>query len=110
MLSVTTDLADADSGKLEKAKDACRNLMRQHEENVEVQFMMGLISETAGEWASASQYFRKVLYLHPEHQEALLHSAIVCEYQDCLIASKRSLHSSITVDDDPEIFPFSATF
>lgn len=71
----------ADSGQLEKAKEACRKLMRQHEENVEIQFMMGLISETAGEWASASQYFRKVLYLHPEHQEALLHSAIVCEYQ-----------------------------
>ena len=78
----------ADSGKLEKAKDACRNLMRQHEENVEVQFMMGLISETAGEWASASQYFRKVLYLHPEHQEALLHSAIVCEYQGEMIKAE----------------------
>ena len=71
----------ADSGKLEKAKDACRKLMRQHPENVEAQFLMGVISEAAGEWASAFQYFRKVLYLHPEHHEALLHGAMVCERQ-----------------------------
>ena len=71
----------ADSGKLEKAKDACRQLMRRHPENVEAQFLMGVISEAAGEWASAFQYFRKVLYLHPEHHEALLHGAMVCERQ-----------------------------
>ena len=55
--------------------------MRQHPENVEAQFLMGMIDEAAGEWASAFRCFRKVLYLHPEHHEALLHGAVVCEQQ-----------------------------
>lgn len=70
-----------DSGKLEQARQACKQLMRQHPENVEAQFLMGMIDEAAGEWASAFRCFRKVLYLHPEHHEALLHGAVVCEQQ-----------------------------
>lgn len=69
------------SGKFEQAMNGCRQLMRQHPECVDAQFMMGLISEQKGERALAFQYFRKVLYLQPEHHEALLHSAMVCEQQ-----------------------------
>ncbi|MCK5893210.1 MAG: hypothetical protein KAG53_02115 [Endozoicomonadaceae bacterium] len=76
------------SGKLEQAISACRQLMRQHPESVDVQFMMGVISEQKGECALAYRYFRKVLYLQPEHHEALLHSAMVCEQQGEIVKAE----------------------
>ncbi|WP_066014238.1 CheR family methyltransferase [Endozoicomonas atrinae] len=70
-----------DNGKLNKARESCQQLIQQSPENMEAQFMMGVISEAEGEWEAASHCFRKVLYLNPEHHEALLHSAMVCERQ-----------------------------
>ncbi|KEI72280.1 hypothetical protein GV64_17465 [Endozoicomonas elysicola] len=79
MLEAIEELVDC--GKLSKARESCQQLMQHSPEDTGAQFMMGIISEAEGEWDAASNYFRKVLYLNPEHHEALLHSAMVCERQ-----------------------------
>ena len=43
--------------------------------------LLGLMRDAAGNPADASKYYRKALYLDPEHHETLVHFAFLVEQQ-----------------------------
>lgn len=71
----------ANNGDLANSEKGCRALLQKHPDNIDAIFLLGLIRETKGDWKSANEHFRKVLYLQADHCEALLHSAFVFEQQ-----------------------------
>ncbi|MGJ7904829.1 hypothetical protein ACSAMQ_20540, partial [Lysobacter sp. 1R34A] len=42
-------------------------------------YLLGLIEGAKGRDAAAEDYFRKALYLQPQHEEALMHLALLLE-------------------------------
>lgn len=77
--SVAIALADiaklADAGRSDEARQACQRFLREHGPNTEAFYWAGLLSDMAGQGDSAQDYYRKALYLDPEHVESLLHLA-----------------------------------
>jgi len=69
----------ADQGKLEEAVAACR-LALQEEPCAEGYFLLGLIEQARGDQPRAQECFNKVLYLDPEHYEALICLALQREH------------------------------
>lgn len=68
-----------DAAKWEEAEQECKRFLESFPNSVDAFFILGLIKEAVGELHCASEYFRKVLYLQPNHRDALLHSYAVCK-------------------------------
>jgi chemotaxis protein methyltransferase WspC len=71
----------ADEGKSAEARAACEQYLRSHEPVAQVFYWLGLLSDVAGSVLEAQGFYRKALYLEPQHPEALVHLA-------ALLASK----------------------
>ncbi len=71
----------ADEGKSAEARAACEQYLRSHEPVAQVFYWLGLLSDAAGSVLEAQGFYRKALYLEPQHPEALMHLA-------ALLASK----------------------
>ena len=71
----------ADEGKSAEARAACEQYLRSHEPVAQVFYWLGLLSDVAGSALEAQGFYRKALYLEPQHPEALVHLA-------ALLASK----------------------
>ena len=69
----------ADSGRFADAAKACEALLKLHGPSTEVLHLLGLVHGASGESAQAEHCFRKVLYLQPDHEEALMHLALLLE-------------------------------
>jgi chemotaxis protein methyltransferase WspC len=69
----------ADEGRLEEAGKACECYLKQHSSSVEALYLLGVISDASGEREKAGAYYRKALYLNPEHYESLMHLAYAAE-------------------------------
>lgn len=69
----------ANEGSLVKATRMCENWLKHNEPNVDAYYLLGLIHEAAGHGQQAEEYLRKVLYLQPDHEEALVHLALLME-------------------------------
>jgi len=69
----------ADQGKLEEARQQCEICLQQQGASAELWFLLGLISDIQERHQDAEAAFRKVLYLNPEHQEALTHLAFLLD-------------------------------
>lgn len=69
----------ADSGRFADAALACEVLLKLHGPTAEVLHLMGLVRGASGDSTQAERCFRKVLYLQPDHEEALMHLALVLE-------------------------------
>ncbi|MFQ5344866.1 MAG: CheR family methyltransferase [Mariprofundus sp.] len=69
----------ADQGKLEEARQQCETCLQQQGASAELWFLLGLISDIQERHQDAEAAFRKVLYLDPEHQEALTHLAFLLD-------------------------------
>jgi chemotaxis protein methyltransferase WspC len=76
----------ADSGRFAAAAQACEALLKLHGSTAEALQLLGLIRGATGESAQAEHCFRKVLYLQPDHEDALMHLALLLE-------NKGDLHS-----------------
>lgn len=68
----------ADGGKLVEAVAICENHLRQEGPSAEAYYLLGLVGDAAGD-ARAVEFYRKALYLEPDHHEALLHLALLLE-------------------------------
>jgi chemotaxis protein methyltransferase WspC len=68
----------ADAGKLEEAARVCESHLRQHGPSAEAYYLLGLVKDAAGE-ETALDFYRKALYLEPNHFEALWHMALLLE-------------------------------
>jgi chemotaxis protein methyltransferase WspC len=78
-LSLGEIRALADSGALRDALTRCAHFLEEHHHHKEAYFLMGLIHFSLDSFASAEDFFQKVLYLDPCHDEALVHMGLLYE-------------------------------
>lgn len=72
-------LSLANQGNLIEATRLCENWLAQHDPCARVCYLLGLICEASGNQQQAEDHLRKALYLQPDHQEALVHLALLVE-------------------------------
>ena len=86
-LEVVTRLAD--TGRLAEAREACEAHLREHGASAAVYYLLGLVRDSLGDLRGAAESYRKVIYLDPDHPEALLHLALLAEKQGDPAAARR---------------------
>jgi len=69
----------ADRGLLREAGDKCHAHLARTPEAAEAYYLLGLINELAGKMDLADDYWRRCIYLQPDHYEALCHLALLAE-------------------------------
>lgn len=69
----------ANEGRLVEAARACEAYLRDRDPSAQAFHLMGLVRDAAGNHLEAAIYYRKALYLDPNHHEALVHLALLLE-------------------------------
>lgn len=70
----------ADAGRLREAAGLCERHLELHGVSASVYYLLGLMDDAQG-LASAAHYYRKALYLDPDHYESLVQMALLCARQ-----------------------------
>ncbi|ANI16922.1 chemotaxis protein CheR [Pseudomonas citronellolis] len=65
----------ANQGQTAQARAACEAYLAQHGPAAQAYYWLGLLADAEGRNEQAQGYYRKALYLQPDHQESLLHLA-----------------------------------
>lgn len=83
--AATPDLPDlekaarlADQGQLPQAAKICENQLALDPTCVPALYLLGLIRDASGQSEAARACYKKVIYLQPDHYEALIHLALLC--------------------------------
>jgi chemotaxis protein methyltransferase WspC len=73
------DLAQqlADQGQVGEAAEICELSLREQGPTARAFYLLGLIRDGAGDQPRASEFYRKALYLEPDHYDALIHFALL---------------------------------
>jgi chemotaxis protein methyltransferase WspC len=71
----------ADQGRLVEATKACEAHVGVHGPSAKAFYVLGLVRDATGNHAEAAEFYRKALYLEPQHPEALVHLAMLLESQ-----------------------------
>ncbi|QXI01617.1 chemotaxis protein CheR [Pseudomonas monsensis] len=79
----------ANEGKSAEARAACEQFLRSHEPVAQVFYWLGLLSDVSGSALEAQSYYRKALYLEPQHPEALMHLAALLQAQGDSAGARR---------------------
>ncbi|MCP2023140.1 CheR family methyltransferase [Pseudomonas laurylsulfatiphila] len=79
----------ANEGKSAEAKAACESYLRSHEPVAQVFYWLGLLSDVTGNVLEAQGFYRKALYLEPQHPEALVHLAALLQAQGDAAGARR---------------------
>ena len=79
----------ANEGKSAEARAACDSYLRSHEPVAQVFYWLGLLSDVAGSVLEAQGYYRKALYLEPQHPDALMHLAALLQSQGDTAGARR---------------------
>ena len=79
----------ANAGKSAEARAACENYLRSHEPVAQVFYWLGLLSDVAGKVLEAQGFYRKALYLEPQHPDALMHLAALLQAQGDSAGARR---------------------
>jgi chemotaxis protein methyltransferase WspC len=69
----------ANEGKSADARAACERYLDHHEPVAQVFYWLGLLSDVAGKVLEAQGFYRKALYLEPQHPDALMHLAALLQ-------------------------------
>ena len=69
----------ADLGQLKQAEDKCRDHLAQAPDSADAYFILGLLNELAKKLQQAEDYWKRCIYLQPDHYEALCHLALLAE-------------------------------
>ena len=84
--TVTPDadlLADArrlaDLGQFKEAEGKCRDYLAQVPDSADAYFILGLLNELTRKLHLAEDYWKRCIYLQPDHYEALCHLALLAE-------------------------------
>ena len=67
----------ADKGQLGEAAAICEDSLREQGLSARAFHLLGLIRDCAGDHHQASEYYRKALYLEPDHYDSLIHLALL---------------------------------
>ena len=79
----------ANSGRSADARAACERHLAQHGPSAAIFYWLGLLSDVAGQDAEAQDFYRKALYLEPQHAEALAHLAALLAARGDLAGARR---------------------
>ncbi|HEX8594285.1 MAG TPA: protein-glutamate O-methyltransferase CheR [Pseudomonas sp.] len=71
----------ANEGKSAEARAACERFLHYHEPVAQIFYWLGLLGEVEGNTALAQGFYRKALYLQPQHAETLAQLAALLEAQ-----------------------------
>lgn len=69
----------ADAGRLAEAAAACETHVREQGATAAAYYLLGLLSDSVGDQPQAFDFYRKALYLEPNHVDALTHLALLTE-------------------------------
>ena len=84
---LATARAFADAGRLSEATACCQAHLKSAGPSAEAFYLLGLIHDADGD-ASALGYYRKALYLEPNHYESLLQLALLLERRGDALAAQ----------------------
>jgi chemotaxis protein methyltransferase WspC len=79
----------ANEGNTQQAREACQHYLREHPPQAQVFYWLGLLSDVAGNAMEAQGFYRKALYLEPQHPEALAHLAMLLAAQGDTVGARR---------------------
>ena len=79
----------ANEGKSTEARVACEQFLKHHGPHAQAFYWLGLLSDVEGQAAQAQTFYRKALYLQPQHSEALVHLAALLESLGDAAGAKR---------------------
>jgi chemotaxis protein methyltransferase WspC len=79
----------ADSGRIAEASHLCEMHLKREGQSSQAYYLLALMRDATGDLIGAGDCYRKVLHLEPEHSEALVHLALLCERQGDQAAAKR---------------------
>ncbi len=69
----------ADAGCFEAALEKCAAHLKAHGPSGRAFYLLGLVNDAAGRTAEASDFYRKALYLEPDHYEALAQLSLLAQ-------------------------------
>jgi chemotaxis protein methyltransferase WspC len=78
-LARARDLADA--GRLREAAEACAMYLKSNGPCADAYYLLGLLADAEKDAASATNWYRKALYLNPHHADALAQLALLSAQQ-----------------------------
>lgn len=79
----------ANEGNTQEAREACQQYLRAHPPEAQVFYWLGLLSDVSGNVMEAQGFYRKALYLEPQHPEALAHLAMLLAAQGDTAGARR---------------------
>ncbi len=79
----------ANEGKSSDARQACEQFLLLHGPQAQVFYWLGLLSDVEGRSVQAQGFYRKALYLEPQHSEALAHLAALLASQGDVAGAQR---------------------
>lgn len=79
----------ANSGRSAEARAICERHLAQHGPSAAIFYWLGLLSDVAGQINEAQDYYRKTLYLDPQHAEAMAHLAALLAARGDLAGAQR---------------------
>jgi chemotaxis protein methyltransferase WspC len=78
----------ANQGHLAEAAKSCEKHLRDHGPSADAFYLFGVIRDASGRRQEATDFYRKALYLDPNHHEALVHLALALENAGDVAAAK----------------------
>jgi chemotaxis protein methyltransferase WspC len=79
----------ADAGQLEETAAWCKTNLLEQGPSPETYYLLGLVRDAIGDRAGAAEFYRKAIYLEPDHVEGLMHLALATEKQGDIAAAER---------------------
>jgi len=79
----------ANSGQAAEARQRCEALLAGKGPNAEAFYWLGLLADAQGQSGEAQGFYRKALYLQPDHQESLQHLAALLAAQGDVAGARR---------------------
>ena len=79
----------ADTGRLEEAARVCEAVLEEHGASANAYHLLGVIHDASGDHGRAAACYRKVIYLDPNHSEALMHLSLLAEKQGDAATARR---------------------
>jgi chemotaxis protein methyltransferase WspC len=79
----------ADAGRLQEAAAWCETNLLEQGPSAETYYLLGLVRGATGDRDAAAAFYRKAIYLEPEHVEGLMHLALMTETRGDTSAAER---------------------
>lgn len=91
----------ANEGRTAEARVACERYLQTREPIAQVFYWLGLLSEVEGNAAQAQGFYRKALYLEPQHPESLAQLAALLAAQGDVVGARRLQDRAARGADNP---------